>query len=50
MTYLLLELILADHLADLPPSRGANNATFRFLLLELMMVYQLADLPPGRGI
>ena len=40
--FLLLELILADHLADLPPSRGANNGTFRFLLLELILADQVA--------
>ena len=29
--FLLLELILADQLADLPPTEGAKNGNFRFL-------------------
>ena len=40
-TFLLLEIILADQLADLPPPVVVRNGNFTFLLLEI-----LADLPP----
>ena len=40
--FLLLELIFADQLADLPPTRGARNGNFRFLLLELILADQVA--------
>ena len=49
-TFLLLELILADQLADLPPiqvvSSCGEECNFTFLLLELILADQLADLPP----
>ena len=41
-TFLLLEIILADQLADLPPPVVVKNGNFTFLLLEII----LADLPP----
>ena len=49
-TFLLLELILADLLADLPPpsvvaSSGQEWSNFTFLLLELILADQVADLP-----
>ena len=40
-TLLLLEIILADQLADLPPPLVVKNGDFTFLLLEIIM----ADLP-----
>ena len=56
-TFILLELILADQLADLLPSSWyrylvAMNGNFTFILLELILADKLADLPPlhGRGI
>ena len=47
----LLELMLADQLADLPRADLPvdMNGNFRFLLLELIWVDQLADLIPGRS-
>ena len=51
--FLLLELILADQLEDLPPSIDLPvdlNEDFRFLLLELILADQLADLSPPTGI
>ena len=49
--FLLLELIWADQLADLPPKDlPVNlNGNFSFLLLELIWTDQLADLPPSRS-
>ena len=39
---LLLELILPDHLANIPsPHRSAKNGTLRFLLLELILADQV---------
>ena len=57
-TLLLLELILADAvadlLADLPPQQWhlvLKNGNFTFLLLEIILADQLADLlPPSSGI
>ena len=49
-TFLLLELILADQLADLTPPQYwhlmVKNGNFTFLLLELI----LADVSPSSGI
>ena len=41
-------VILADHLAGVPPSRVISvvNGNSTFLLLELILADQLADLPP----
>ena len=48
MRFLLLELILADQLADLPPAQQwhlvVKNGDKTFLLLELILADQLADL------
>ena len=52
-TFLLLELILADLLADLPPQYWhlvVKNGNFTFLPLELILADQVADLPPSTGI
>ena len=52
-TFLLLELILADHVADLPPQQMhlvVKNGNFTFLLLELILAGYVADLPFSRGI
>ena len=49
-TFVLLELILADQLADLPSNTMhlvAKNDNFTFLLLELILTDQVADLPPA---
>ena len=51
--FLLLELILADQLADLCPLLGhpvVKNGNSTFLLLQLILVDQLADLPLHRVI
>ena len=53
--FILLELILADHLADLPPFPKlrylvAKNGNFTFILLELILADHLANLPFSRGI
>ena len=48
-TFLLLELILADQVADLPPQYWhlvVKNGNFTLLLLELILADQVADLPP----
>ena len=45
-TFLLLEIILADELADLPPPVVVKNGDFTFLLLEIILADQLANLPP----
>ena len=51
---LLLEIILADQLADLPPPVFVKNGNFTLLLLELILADAVpdlqADLPPSRGI
>ena len=48
MRFLLLELKLADQLANLPPSQYRHlvvkNGNFTFLLIELILANQLADL------
>ena len=47
MTFLLLELILADQLAD-PPllvTSSGQEGLYDFLLLELILADQLPDLP-----
>ena len=47
--FLLLELILTDQLADLPPQYIqliVKNDNFKFLLLELILADQLADHSP----
>ena len=46
MRFLLLEVILADQLVDLPPSSGIywSRMEMTFLLLELILADQLADL------
>ena len=53
-TFLLLEIILADELADLPPPVFVKNGNFTLLLLELILADAvadlLADLPPSSGI
>ena len=53
-TFLLLGIILADELADLPPPVVVKNGDFTFLLLELILADQvadlLADLPPSSCI
>ena len=44
--FLLLELILADHLPDIPPKYRhlvVKNGDMRYLLLELILADQLAD-------
>ena len=52
-TFLLLELLLADEvadlLADLPPVLPSSGPKwqFTFLLLEFILADQLADLPPS---
>ena len=57
LTYLLLELILADEVADLledlPPlvvASSVKNGNLTFLLLEVILAHEvadpLADLPP----
>ena len=48
MTFLLLELILADQLADLPPTPSSGilvvkNGNVTFLLLELILADQVAS-------
>ena len=50
--FVLLKLILADELADLPPVDLPVhlNGHFWFLLLKLMQTDQLADLPSGTDI
>ena len=53
MRFLLLELILADQLADLLPQYRhlvVKNDNFTFLLLEIIFADHLADLPLGTGI
>ena len=57
-TFLLLDLILADEvadlLADLTPPVMIKNGNFTFLLLDLILADEMADLladiPPGSGI
>ena len=49
-TFLLLELILADQLADLPPPVMVKNGNFTFLLLELILADEVVDLPPITSI
>ena len=58
-TFLLLELILADLLADLPPwewHQVVMNGDFTFLLLDLILADEVADLladlpqPPNSSI
>ena len=51
--FLLLEFILTDQLAYLPPKQRhlvAKNGNFRFLLLEFILADQLADLSPIDGL
>ena len=43
-TFLLLEIILADQLADLPPAVVVKNGNFTLLLLELILGDAVADL------
>ena len=53
MRFLLLELQLADQLADLAPQYRhvvVEYGDFTLLLLELILAAQLADLPPHIGI
>ena len=49
-TFLLLELILADEVADLPPPQYEHQVVkkgnFTFLLLELILADEVADLAP----
>ena len=50
---MVIELILADQVADLPPIDMPVNGNFRFLLYKLFLADQVADLPPPiehRGI
>ena len=53
-TLLLLEIILGDQLANLPPPVVVKNGNFTLLLLELILedavADLLADLPPSSGI
>ena len=45
-TFLLLELIFADEVADLPPQHlVVKNGNFTFLLLDLLLADEVADLP-----
>ena len=56
--FYLLEIILADEVADLPPPQYCHlvvkNGNFTFLLLEFILADEvadlLADLPPGSAI
>ena len=51
MAILLLQLVLADEVADLLVDLPVDlNDNFGFLLLELIQADHLADLPPSRGI
>ena len=50
--FVLLELILADEEADLPPwyeHLVVKNDNFTFVLLEILFADEVADLPPGCG-
>ena len=52
--FLLLELILADKVADLPHPQYwhlvVKNNNFTFILLELILADKVADLPHSTGI
>ena len=52
-TFILLELMLADKLAHIPPKDKhlvVKKGNFTFLLLELILVDQLPEIPPSAGI
>ena len=49
-TFLLLEIMLADQMTDLPPPIVVKNGDFTFLLLEIILADQLGDLLPSSDI